>query len=239
MRWREGKDLPPGGDRLAPPGDPGARYGVKRGQGRTGCKAHLTETRDDDAPRLITNVETTSAAVDDAEMTAAVHQRPAGRRLTPGGHAADAGYVSARSVFWSDQRKPAGIPVARVHFALADCGPSPLRPRCAKAANGRYGRSLTLLSREQHGELARQRARRQTPGWKARYNLRAGVEGTISQAVRATRLRRTPYPGQDKTRLANVLNATAVNLIRADAWLNGTPLGTTRVSHLARLDPAA
>ena len=36
-----------------------------------------------------------------------------------------------------------------------------------------------------------------------------------------------------------MLSATAVNLIRADAWLNGTPLGTTRISHLARLDLAA
>jgi hypothetical protein len=35
-----------------------------------------------------------------------------------------------------------------------------------------------------------------------------------------------------------VLNRT-FGCIRADAWLNGTPLGTTRVSHLARLDLAA
>jgi hypothetical protein len=63
--------------------------------------------------------------------------------------------------------------------------------------------------------------------------------GTITQAVRRTRLRRTPYRGQEKTHLAHVLSATAINLIRADAWLNGTPLGTTRVSHLARLDLAA
>ena len=47
-----------------------------------------------------------------------------------------------------------------------------------------------------------------------------------------------PYHGQDKTHLASVLSATAVNLIRADAWLNGPPLGATRVSHLARLDLA-
>ena len=67
----------------------------------------------------------------------------------------------------------------------------------------------------------------------------AGVEGTISQAVRRTRRRRTPYRGQPKTHLPGILSATAINLIRADAWLNGTPRGTTRVSHLARLDLAA
>jgi hypothetical protein len=49
----------------------------------------------------------------------------------------------------------------------------------------------------------------------------------------------SPYRGQPKTHLANVLSATAINLIRADAWLNGTPLGATRVTHLARLDLAA
>ena len=145
----------------------------------------------------------------------------------------------AVSISWSDQRKPSGTPIARVHFALAACRPCPLRSRCTTAANGKWGRSLTLLPREQHELLARQRAEQQTPQWKARYDIRAGVEGTISQAVRRTRLRRTPYRGQPKTHLANILSATAINLIRADAWLNGTPLGTTRVSHLARLDLAA
>ena len=96
-----------------------------------------------------------------------------------------------------------------------------------------------LLPREQHELLARQRAEQQTAQWKARYDIRAGVEGTISQAIRRTQLRRTPYRGQPKTHLANILSATAINLIRADAWLNGTPLGTTRVSHLARLGLAA
>ena len=145
----------------------------------------------------------------------------------------------ASSISWSDQRKPSGTPIARVHFALADCGPCLLRPRCTKAANGKWGRSLTLLPREQQQTLARQRAEQQTEKWKARYDVRASIEGTISQAVRRTRLHHTPYRGQAKTHLANVMSATAINLIRVDAWLNNTPLGTTRLSHLARLDLAA
>jgi transposase len=294
VRWREGKDLPPGEQRLATPYDLDARYGVKRGAGWTGYKVHLTETCEPDLPHLIVNVETTDATTGDAEMTPVVHQRLARRGLAPAEHAVDAGYVSAgnilaarddhgitltgpvgadttqgqrddgkepllpqdaftvdwdarkvtcprgaTSISWSDQRKPSGTPVARVHFALADCDACPLRPQCTRASHGRWGRSLTLLSREQHEVLARQRAEQQTAEWKARYDIRAGVEGTISQAVRATRLRRTPYHGQPKTHLASILSATAVNLIRTDAWLNGTPLGTTRVSHLARLDLAA
>ena len=42
VRWREGRDLPPGEQRLASPCDPGARYGVKRGAGWTGYRVHLT-----------------------------------------------------------------------------------------------------------------------------------------------------------------------------------------------------
>ena len=295
VRWREGDDLPPGRQRLASPYDLDARYGVKRGSGWTGYKAHLTETCDPDMPRVITDVETTDATTDDGEMIPAIHQHLDQRRLAPGEHVVDAGDVSAGhiltaradhgitllgpvgadtrqarrggsgqapaldqaafridwdarkvtcprgavSVSWSDQRKPSGAPIAQVHFALADCHACPLRSRCTKAKNGRFGRSLTLLPREQHELLARQRAEQQTAQWKARYDIRAGIEGTISQAVRRTRLRRTPYRGQAKTHLANVLSATAINLIRVDAWLNGTPLGTTRVSHLARLDLAA
>ncbi|MFJ9842404.1 transposase, partial [Kitasatospora sp. NPDC101155] len=70
-------------------------------------------------------------------------------------------------------------------------------------------------------------------------NVRAGVEGTISQAVRRTGIRRTRYTGLAKTHLGNVLAATAINLIRLDAWLTDTPLGKTRISHLAALDLAA
>lgn len=141
----------------------------------------------------------------------------------------------ATSISWSQQRKASGTPLVRVHFALADCDPCPLRARCTKAANRKWGRSLTLLPQDQQQILEQRRAEQQTDAWKERYDARAGVEGTISQAVRRTRLRRTPYRGQDKTHLANVLSATALNIIRTDAWLNGTPLGTTRTFHLARL----
>ncbi|MFF8430734.1 transposase [Streptomyces sp. NPDC016566] len=96
-----------------------------------------------------------------------------------------------------------------------------------------------LLPREQQQILEERRAEQQTDAWKERYDVRAGVEGTISQAVRRTHLRRTPYRGHRKTHLANVLSVTALNLTRIDAWLNDTPLGTTRVSHLARLTLAA
>lgn len=100
----------------------------------------------------------------------------------------------AASVSWSEQRKASATQLVRVHFALADCDPCPLRARCTKAANGKWGRSLTLLPQEQQQILEQRRAEQQTDEWKKRYDVRAGVEGTISQAVRRTRLRRHPLP---------------------------------------------
>ncbi|MEV4574830.1 IS1182 family transposase [Nonomuraea jabiensis] len=139
------------------------------------------------------------------------------------------------SVSWSDQHKPNGTPISRVHFAIADCGPCPLRAACTRADGHKWGRSLTLLPAAQQQILDRRRHEQQTDGWKARYAVRAGVEGTISQAVRTGNIRRTRYLGLPKTRLAHLLTATALNLIRLDAWWTGTPIRGTRKSHLERL----
>ncbi|MFE9927368.1 IS1182 family transposase, partial [Streptomyces sp. NPDC005774] len=138
----------------------------------------------------------------------------------------------ATSVSWSDQRKATGTPLARIHFAVADCTACPLRANCTTATNGKWGRSLTLLPREQQEVLAQRRKEQLTDEWKKRYDIRAGVEGTISQAVRRTGIRRTRYTGLPKTHLGNILAATAINIIRLDAWLTETPPGGTRASHL-------
>ena len=79
------------------------------------------------------------------------------------------------------------------------------------------------------------RAQQITTAWKRRYARRSGVEGTISQAVRAFDLCRCRYRGHAKTAVHHVLIATAINLTRLDAWLTGTPLGTTCISHMATL----
>ncbi|WP_442816122.1 transposase [Streptomyces sp. NBC_01233] len=71
---------------------------------------------------------------------------------------------------------------------------------------------------------------------KGPYPTRAGVEGTIHQAVAVTGMRRARYRGLKKTHLEHAFSAVALNLIRLDAWWNGHPLDRTRTSHLARLD---
>ncbi len=96
-------------------------------------------------------------------------------------------------------------------------------------------RQLTIRPQAKHEALERARLDQATDAWKERYKTRAGVEGTISQAARLG-MRRTRYPGLNKTHLHHALAATAINLVRLDAWLTGTPLGTTRSSHFTQLD---
>jgi hypothetical protein len=53
--------------------------------------------------------------------------------------------------------------------------------------------------------------------------------------VTTTDIRRSRYLGLPKTHLAHVFTATAINLIRLDAWWTRTPPGRTRTSHLTTL----
>ncbi|HEV8651802.1 MAG TPA: transposase [Actinomycetes bacterium] len=78
------------------------------------------------------------------------------------------------------------------------CRACPVRDQCTRAA-GRYGRQRTLHHRDVHQALQDARAQQSTNEWKARYASRAGVEGTIHQAVAATRgpPHPLPRPAQD------------------------------------------
>jgi len=67
------------------------------------------------------------------------------------------------------------------------------------------------------------------------YARRSGVEGVLSQGVRVCDLRRSRYIGMAKTRLQNLIIATAINLIPAVAWLMEVPRAGTRQSAFAAL----
>jgi transposase len=129
-----------------------------------------------------------------------------------------------------------GYPVIETAFHPRDCGPCPVRATCTDSK----ARGMSFHIREHHEALVQARAEQETEAWKERYKHRAGIEGTISQAVARCGMRRTRYTGLRKTHLQHVLTACAVNLIRIDAWNTGIPLATTRVSHFSRLrTPAA
>jgi IS5 family transposase len=144
--------------------------------------------------------------------------------------------TGAESNWWRVAPNKTGHPVVQITFSQKDCTPCPVRSRCTRAKTS--ARTITLRPRVEHELLHELREREQTDEWKTLYARRSGVEGTISQAVRAFDLRRCRYRGLLKTRVQTILVATAVNLTRLDAWLCGTPLGRTRVSHLAALAPA-
>jgi transposase len=94
---------------------------------------------------------------------------------------------------------------------------------------------ITVRTREQHEALQTARQRQTTEAFKEQYAKRAGIEGAISQAVRAADLRRSRYLGLAKTHLQNLITAAAINLQRVAAWLDERPLAQTRQSPFAAL----
>ncbi|MFB8033441.1 IS1182 family transposase [Streptomyces sp. NPDC056004] len=136
---------------------------------------------------------------------------------------------------WNPDRSPEGTPVIRVRFNKSDCRPCPVREQCTTSS---VGRRLTLRPRAEHEALRQARADQDTDTWKERYKTRAGVEGTVSQAVQRCGLRRSRYLGLAKTALQHQLTGAAINLARIDAHLTDTPRARTRTSRFAALRPA-
>jgi Transposase domain (DUF772) len=72
---------PPSAGMISSPDDPDARYATKRTTAWTGYKVHLSETCDDDLPRLITHVETAPGPAVDGDATPTIHQALAAKDL--------------------------------------------------------------------------------------------------------------------------------------------------------------
>ena len=118
-------------------------------------------------------------------------------------------------------------------FSARDCGPCPARSLCTTSS--KKHRQLTIPPRDLAQAQAAARAAEQTIPFQADYARRAGVEGTMHQAA-SRGARRARYRGLPKTRLDHVYMAAALNLLRLEAYWNGTPLDRQRTSHLARLE---
>ncbi|MGW1617459.1 IS1182 family transposase [Streptomyces sp. NPDC002285] len=141
------------------------------------------------------------------------------------------------STQWHHRHSQQGLPVIRVRFSPADCRPCPHLRECVNSPKAAR-RELNLRHRAEHETVHKARAEQQTDGWKDRYKIRAGIEGTISQAVGRCGLRRSRYRGLAKTSLQHQLTGAAINLARIDAHLTGTPRARTRTTHFAALRPA-
>jgi transposase len=103
---------------------------------------------------------------------------------------------------------------------------------------GRVARALKLQPQAQFEALHAARAWYASDEGQQRYKRRAGVEGTLSQGVRAFGLRCTRYRGLAKTHVQHVATAAAMNVDRIVAWLDERPRAKTRTSRFAALAPA-
>jgi transposase len=105
--------------------------------------------------------------------------------------------------------------------------------RCTRAATG--GRNLTVYPQRQYEAQEQARQRQQTEEFRALYGRRAGIEGTISQAVRAMDVRHARYIGLAPTHLQHIATAAAINVVRVLDWLAGKRPAPTRTSPLRAL----
>ncbi len=132
---------------------------------------------------------------------------------------------------WTPTTDRFGQEVIYVKFAAADCLLCPSRQQCTQAR----ARSLTFRPQELYLALQSARERQSTKAFKEAYAIRAGIESTISQAVRVSDLRQARYFGLPKTHLQHVITATAINVRRIVSWLIEPSLRPTHVSRFAAL----
>lgn len=132
---------------------------------------------------------------------------------------------------WVDSHSSHGAPVIRVQFSTNVCSVCPVRERCTHGVK----RGLTLRPQPEHEALQTARRRETSESFKHLYHRRAGIEGTLSQGVRRSGLRRSRYIGLAKTHLHCVCTAVALNIVRAVNWLNEVPLATTRKARFLEL----
>lgn len=139
------------------------------------------------------------------------------------------------SISWTPAVDKRTNEVIKVKFSTHDCGPCPSRARCTRSTTQSPRRTITVRRESEYQALQEARQRARTEDFVKTYAKRAGIEGTLSRAVRRTRLRRTRYVGQARVHLGHLLGAVALNFLRLGEWLTGTPRARTRHSAFARL----
>ena len=146
-----------------------------------------------------------------------------------------------KSISWTPAVDNRHNRVMKIKFSSKDCMPCPSREKCIRSTRRWKRRSVTVRADGHQQALEAARSREKEPGFAAAYARRAGIEGTVSRAVRTCGVRRSRYVGLEKTQLHHVLSAAALNFLRVGEWLMGMPKATTRRSPFARLiaTPAA
>ena len=102
-----------------------------------------------------------------------------------------------------------------VHFDKTTCDKCPRQSDCPVK---RVKRSATISYDAKALRLARRRAKEKTESFRESYRFRAGVEGTMSDLDRITGIKRLRVRGMPQVRLAAVLKATGLNILRATTF---------------------
>jgi transposase len=134
---------------------------------------------------------------------------------------------------WTVKQNQDGQEEIRARFGQTDCRTCLARSLCTRAAVN--PRQIVLRPKEQHEAIQAARQRQTTKEFQERYAKRSGIEGTISQGVRAFDLRASRYLGIKKTHLKHIITATAMNVVRLFQWqMEDTPF-QPRISQFALL----
>jgi hypothetical protein len=104
-----------------------------------------------------------------------------------------------------------------VHFDKATCDNCPRQSDCPVK---RVKKSVTLSYDAKSLRLARRRAKEKTEAFREVYRFRAGAEATMSDLDRITRIKHLRVRGMRQVRLAAVLKATGLNILRATTFRN-------------------
>lgn len=136
------------------------------------------------------------------------------------------------STKWSETHDRHGSPIINIRFGRTAC------QRCAHHGDCTTSdgpREMTFRPKEQHMALHQARQHQRTPEFKAEYDARAGVEGSLSEGLRMCGLRQARYIGEAKTRLQHILTAAALNLRRIGVWFAERPRAQTRTAPFVAL----
>ena len=137
------------------------------------------------------------------------------------------------STSWRPEKDAFGNDIISLKFSRSDCKQCPARSLCTRCRTA--PRNIVLRPREQQEALSAARTKIRTIEGKAEYDVRAGMEGTLSQGIRAFGLRRSRSCGLAKTSLQQAVTAAAINVQRIVNWVDGVPPEKTRRSRFARL----
>lgn len=113
---------------------------------------------------------------------------------------------------WAKGRGNRGEETVNIAFARQTCQACEARAFCTKSVKG--GRTLTLFPKEVHEALQERRKQQRGEAFQKKYAIRSGIEGTLSEGVRAHGMRRSKYRGMEKTHLHMISIAAGMNIIR-------------------------